>query len=300
MFRGESDVSKNSDEMDEESIPQFEMYDDQYNLQMTSNATSNNFTTNRSFDSAFESQKQAAKQGTNSDSDYFLTFLNFNISNKDPNRIGKDGFEIEMKTSLTMMEEEICEKRTPNSSDISWNSEMGSRKTSREKKKKKHPKQQSAKVSEPDADSMMIERMQLEEYKKDIEEQDYEQQVAYSEEYQKEEAPMKEERLSEVFCNCSKTKCIKKYCTCFSKGLACGPYCHCKGCENTTDRETELSQVEIEQLRKGQLIEDTCCNCKMSQCEKSYCTCARNKKGCSLKCTCYNCKNSFGTSHKQE
>jgi hypothetical protein len=33
-------------------------------------------------------------------------------------------------------------------------------------------------------------------------------------------------------CKCKKTKCMKKYCECFSSGVRCGLFCKCDGCEN--------------------------------------------------------------------
>lgn len=33
-------------------------------------------------------------------------------------------------------------------------------------------------------------------------------------------------------CTCSRSKCIKKYCDCYSEGRKCGKDCKCEGCEN--------------------------------------------------------------------
>jgi len=33
-------------------------------------------------------------------------------------------------------------------------------------------------------------------------------------------------------CTCKKTKCNKKYCTCFAAGLKCGRDCSCEDCVN--------------------------------------------------------------------
>ena len=33
-------------------------------------------------------------------------------------------------------------------------------------------------------------------------------------------------------CRCKRSQCQKKYCECFSEGVACGPECRCEGCEN--------------------------------------------------------------------
>ena len=39
-------------------------------------------------------------------------------------------------------------------------------------------------------------------------------------------------------CNCKKSKCQKKYCDCFSNGLACSEKCKCLGCVNCTELYT--------------------------------------------------------------
>lgn len=39
-------------------------------------------------------------------------------------------------------------------------------------------------------------------------------------------------------CNCSKTKCLKKYCECFASNLQCTELCNCVGCENCTTDDT--------------------------------------------------------------
>jgi hypothetical protein len=36
-------------------------------------------------------------------------------------------------------------------------------------------------------------------------------------------------------CNCPKTKCLKKYCECFSHNLKCSPLCECFDCHNKDD-----------------------------------------------------------------
>ena len=99
------------------------------------------------------------------------------------------------------------------------------------------------------------------------------------------------------FCSCSRSRCLKLYCQCFRKGLVCGPECKCQDCENTVqnqDKIRELREPKVSRLQE----EDSCCNCKMSFCEKSYCVCARSGKGCSAKCRCFNCKNPHGRPRK--
>jgi hypothetical protein len=35
-----------------------------------------------------------------------------------------------------------------------------------------------------------------------------------------------------IYCTCKKTKCNKKYCTCFANGVKCGYACSCEDCMN--------------------------------------------------------------------
>lgn len=37
----------------------------------------------------------------------------------------------------------------------------------------------------------------------------------------------------EVSCNCSKSRCIQRYCPCFNSSGKCGPSCTCRNCMNT-------------------------------------------------------------------
>ena len=36
-------------------------------------------------------------------------------------------------------------------------------------------------------------------------------------------------------CNCIKSHCLKRYCSCFANHVNCGILCHCQGCSNTID-----------------------------------------------------------------
>lgn len=96
-------------------------------------------------------------------------------------------------------------------------------------------------------------------------------------------------------CSCNKTKCLKMYCSCFSNGVPCGPRCECNECKNTPEMHENLA---LEQCLP-QAKQESCCSCKMTYCEKNYCTCSRNQQGCSKLCTCYSCKNVFGVRPKK-
>ena len=34
------------------------------------------------------------------------------------------------------------------------------------------------------------------------------------------------------FCRCKNSKCLKRYCLCFERGVPCGDACKCENCEN--------------------------------------------------------------------
>ena len=39
-------------------------------------------------------------------------------------------------------------------------------------------------------------------------------------------------KINKVTCNCSKTKCQKRYCECYAAGKKCGEHCNCQECRN--------------------------------------------------------------------
>ena len=41
-------------------------------------------------------------------------------------------------------------------------------------------------------------------------------------------------KSKQVGCLCEKSKCLKMYCACFSKGGYCGEHCQCKTCCNVS------------------------------------------------------------------
>lgn len=282
MFHAGSEQSKNSNDMDEEAIPQFELNEEEFFVQPTALLEAGGLLASRSAGSLGRARPTAiAAQAP--DGDYFLTFLNFNVGSK--SQAEANPLAESLSHGNRMEEEEICEKRPNDSLEFSWNGSDSSRRHSTDKSKKS-----AAHNAHANHEHLQIEAMQLEEYHKELDKE-------LQPDSKDKDKP--KGRIPGVFCNCVKTKCIKMYCTCFSNGLACGADCNCKGCHNLTDRHPETSDEELEQLRKLHK-EEAGCSCKMSHCEKSYCSCARSKKGCSSKCSCYNCKNFFGTRFKRD
>lgn len=96
-------------------------------------------------------------------------------------------------------------------------------------------------------------------------------------------------------CNCKNSKCLKLYCACFRKGVNCCVECKCTDCQNNVlvMSKSDLKRKQRNALHRAE-AEESCCNCRMSFCEKSYCACARTNKGCGPNCKCFNCKNPHG------
>jgi hypothetical protein len=118
---------------------------------------------------------------------------------------------------------------------------------------------------------------------------------------------------NKVHCTCKKTKCIKKYCECFSSGVFC-QNCKCENCENKpylidnnnnnnniNKKEEELNENKtIKQISESEIICDIndnyskkliICTCSKSGCNKNYCECFKAKVKCNNKCRCIKCLN---------
>ena len=98
----------------------------------------------------------------------------------------------------------------------------------------------------------------------------------------------KKENIEKFTCNCTKTKCVKKYCECFANNRYCKD-CNCVEClnkyiysNNYNNSSKDLSENE-----------EVFCTCTKSNCTKKYCECYKSGKKCSDKCRCTNCLNNY-------
>lgn len=116
-------------------------------------------------------------------------------------------------------------------------------------------------------------------------------------------------------CNCKKSKCLKLYCICFARQVAC-KNCNCVCCMNTEgDEHEEIRKKTIKEIKErdpnaffraepsevvqtptadGQRSESKHrrgCNCRKSACYNKYCVCYRAGVPCSEACGCTVCKN---------
>ena len=102
---------------------------------------------------------------------------------------------------------------------------------------------------------------------------------------------------SKIQCTCKKTKCIKKYCECYSNGLLCYN-CKCENCENKplyinnnniNNKKEEEDIIELNENEENKKL--IICTCSKSGCNKNYCECFKAKVKCNNKCRCIKCLN---------
>ncbi len=91
-------------------------------------------------------------------------------------------------------------------------------------------------------------------------------------------------------CTCSKTKCIKKYCECFSNNQYC-INCNCIDCHNKPNYTKKNSNDEKIFVT---------CTCTKSNCNKKYCECYKIGEKCNDNCRCINCLNNYEINKKNE
>ena len=104
-------------------------------------------------------------------------------------------------------------------------------------------------------------------------------------------------KQTKTVCKCSKTKCLKLYCECFSDGKLCED-CDCKDCHNTLAFKEERESVIIRTKNKNpRAFRDDIsanykiCHCAKSFCMKKYCECYQSGRSCNSNCKCKQCKN---------
>ena len=125
------------------------------------------------------------------------------------------------------------------------------------------------------------------------------------------------EQNNKIHCTCKKTKCIKKYCECYSNGVFCYN-CKCENCENkpfymdnniknSNNINININKKEEEEINENknskQSIDNNMdnndnnikkliiCTCSKSGCNKNYCECFKAKVKCNNKCRCIKCLN---------
>ena len=92
-------------------------------------------------------------------------------------------------------------------------------------------------------------------------------------------------------CNCTKTKCIKKYCECFAKNKLC-TNCNCQDCMN------KINYLDNNNMKYSNDNGIIICTCTKSNCIKKYCECFKFKIKCNEKCRCINCMNTTNENQK--
>lgn len=265
----------------------------------------------RSFENEFPKKMLVEAVPNQPEDDYFMNFLSFNTANQETylsnNQPNRQAFQFsEPMRNLTLLEQEmmLCETMTPkDSSEDSQKADSGkSRANSGKVSGKDIRKLFDLKIvnqaQRPDSSRtlQMDENLQPSDQDHFQDKTQTSKKSKHGHKNKKKLHPLPK-KPSEMYCICTKTKCIKMYCTCFSQGVYCNKLCQCLNCENS--KEFAQSRAPGESLSSEHELKrprtELCCTCKMSHCEKSYCTCARNGKGCSAKCSCYNCKNIYGT-----
>ena len=97
----------------------------------------------------------------------------------------------------------------------------------------------------------------------------------------------KKENCEKFCCNCTKTKCIKKYCECFANNRYCKD-CNCIDCLNKPIYSSNNNNSSKDFSENEEIF----CTCTKSNCNKKYCECYKSNKKCNDKCRCSNCLNS--------
>jgi hypothetical protein len=108
-------------------------------------------------------------------------------------------------------------------------------------------------------------------------------------------------------CGCSKTKCLRLFCSCFRNKILCGEHCNCIDCFNNNEHSKIIAKIRKETKKinffafkdskikiknNGEIQEfSRGCSCKNYQCLKNYCGCRKNNLKCNPLCKCSDCEN---------
>lgn len=97
----------------------------------------------------------------------------------------------------------------------------------------------------------------------------------------------KKNNIEKFCCNCTKTRCVKRYCECFSNNRFCES-CNCVNCLNKYSNNYNSISKDISEKKE---MEDIFCTCTKSNCIKNYCECFKSNIKCNHLCKCSNCLN---------
>lgn len=133
------------------------------------------------------------------------------------------------------------------------------------------------------------------------------------------------EQNNKIHCTCKKTRCVKKYCECYSNKVFCYN-CKCENCENkpafindnikdnnsmsinkkeceneinedkynsstNNKNKQQINETINDDINDNNLKKLIICTCSKSGCNKNYCECFKAKVKCNNKCRCIKCLN---------
>ncbi|CAD8118372.1 unnamed protein product [Paramecium sonneborni] len=116
--------------------------------------------------------------------------------------------------------------------------------------------------------------------------------------------------ISNPFCKCTKSNCLKLYCQCFHQNSKCSDFCKCMECKNRIEylgirfnAIEKIKQKLYRQKNDDDLFDRSKiwgCKCQKSQCQKNYCECFVRNQKCSSNCRCKDCENKKRFPQKQK
>ncbi|XP_024138135.1 spexin prohormone 2 [Oryzias melastigma] len=107
-------------------------------------------------------------------------------------------------------------------------------------------------------------------------------------------------------CHCTRSRCLKLYCDCFSSGVMCSS-CNCMNCHNNVENESQRheaiklcldrnpsafrSKSAARKFAESRGWHSKGCSCRHSGCLKKYCDCYEANIKCTSSCRCVGCCN---------